>query len=82
MVTSCKVDSPVIPFTSPLMIRLLIMSRSLGKRIWLKPGKKYLFGRVKSESGLYKPILGFRVLINVRQSVMPLTIKRSHDNTW
>ena len=23
----------------------------LGKRVWLRPGKKYLFGRVKQEGG-------------------------------
>lgn len=35
--------------------RLSILEESLrrptGKRVWLKPGKKYLFGRIKSEGG-------------------------------
>lgn len=25
--------------------------RRVGKRVWLRPGKKYLFGRVKTEGG-------------------------------
>lgn len=29
-----------------------------GKRIWLKPGKKYLFGRVKGDGGKFQQSLG------------------------
>lgn len=31
---------------------LLFIYFCLGKRVWLRPGKKYLFGRIKQDGGM------------------------------
>lgn len=35
---------------------------SVGKRVWLRPGKKYLFGRIKQDDGLSAAALSLSLL--------------------
>jgi hypothetical protein len=28
-------------------------NKSRGKRVWLRPGKKYLFGRIRQDGGIH-----------------------------
>lgn len=37
-------------FITCVMLAVILMG-GVGKRVWLRPGKKYLFGRVKTEGG-------------------------------
>ena len=59
----------------------------LGKRVWLKPGKKYLFGRVKQDGGQFTTffvVLRHFILIAllipylVRHAIENSTISRKH----
>jgi hypothetical protein len=37
--------------SSPLSLAFTVAESMTGKRLWLKPGQRYLFGRVKKDGG-------------------------------
>jgi len=63
--------------------------QELGKRLWLKPGRKYLFGRVKQDGGQSASVprislfrLGPLAYSLLAQSAMLSTTPRFRENTW
>lgn len=61
----------------------------LGKRVWLRPGKKYLFGRVKQEGGRVAIAAlhitmhrGYVLMDAVPQFDMSFSIIRYLDSIW
>jgi hypothetical protein len=50
-------DGDLLDGMSYSQIYLRHRSRLAGKRVWLKPGKKYLFGRIKQDGGMQDPFL-------------------------